>query len=831
MATKQGKTVPSIVFILEYTLPQSGKTLTFKEYVDYMQRKEATSMESEQTTSTEIEKLNFAVTEDDYQGYLKRRELYLEGREELLKSDDVDDAFLDTIAELVPEQTFSFKEYVEYMNRTYATKMSEEEEITDERTPLFNETYNNAPKSEVQKIKGKLDQAYQNGSPMWKGVLSFDNDFLAKEGLYDKEKQTVNQDLLKEAVRSAMPDILGREGIQESAFWWGDIHHNTDNIHIHIGISEIESNRSKVFYAPRQQWEYKGHFSQKTMKAMKTKVYNRLLSADHKTRLVLEQQKIANLRTDLLSGSTQKELMEDPKNQLAQFYLQQVYNHLPENTKWRYGSNAVNMQQSKFFLKKFMENYFKNDGKDLYNQFQEANINLLKEYENAYQAVEKNRAYEKMRKVDGKEVHTTAFTKGSQLSVALEKRMKDLEERIGNQILRYLRDHPPKEESNIANFSKGNQERVLAVFPDAVAVHQKKSWEKQGYRVRPDAKPVPLLLNVGKDEDGMPRFEEVEYYELSQVQLVAPKKPSASQILQMDEEDIIDYIEFLKQYNPEDEGIKAELGAYKYALKLKGLEQQEKLLQQGLSNLSKVNPLASDQGFVNCKTKEFQERLTLIRLQKVPNFALNEQQIAQKHELSKKYKSVVQIPINEVTQKYLQQRLLELNQEEKLAEQVQDEAIFQFLLPAMEKSTYLEFIDLQKQILQTKGRICDNNDTLKVIDDSKLRSENGRLFNELKKLYAKIEGREFEEQYQSGRFFHREARMGVNHSYSREELARNLTKKKLPPKLSSNYLRGLVHALNAGKNRSYEALMAKVRSDRREEEEEKREERREGRSR
>ncbi|MCJ0588546.1 hypothetical protein MMI99_11195, partial [Enterococcus cecorum] len=192
---------------------------------------------------------------------------------------------------------------------------------------------------------------------------------------------------------------------------------------------------------------------------------------------------------------------------------------------------------------------------------------------------------------------------------------------------------------------------------------------------------------------GMPIFEEVDYYELSQVQLVAPKRPSASQILQMDEEDIIDYIEFLKKFNPEDEGIKVELGAYKYALKLKGLGQQEKLLQQGISNLSKVKPLASDQGFVSWKTKEFQERLTLIRLQKVPNFTLNEQQIAQKHELSQKYKSVVQIPINEVTQKYLQQRLIELNQEEKLAEQVQDEAVFQLLLPAMEKNSYLEFID------------------------------------------------------------------------------------------------------------------------------------------
>ena len=89
-------------------------------------------------------------------------------------------------------------------------------------------------------------------------------------------------------------------------------------------------------------------------------------------------------------------------------------------------------------------------------------------------------------------------------------------------------------------------------------------------------------------------------------------------------------------------------------------------------------------------------------------------------------------------------------------------------------------------------------------------------------MYAKIEGREFEEQFQGGRFFHREARMGVNHSYSREELVQSITNKKLPTKLSSNYLRGLVHALNAGKNRNYEALMAKVRSDKREEEEEKR---------
>lgn len=73
--------------------------------------------------------------------------------------------------------------------------------------------------------------------------------------------------------------------------------------------------------------------------------------------------------------------------------------------------------------------------------------------------------------------------------------------------------------------------------------------------------------------------------------------------------------------------------------------------------------------------------------------------------------------------------------------------------------------------------------------------------------------------------------MSVSQSYSQKELIQSLTKKKLPTNLSSKYLRGLVLALNAGKNRNYEALMAKIRSDKREEDEEKREERREGRSR
>lgn len=76
----QSVTQPAIVFILEYTLPHGDKTFTFKEYVDYMQRKDATSMEklqSEEMKSTEGWQTIEEVTELDYEDYLHRRENYL----------------------------------------------------------------------------------------------------------------------------------------------------------------------------------------------------------------------------------------------------------------------------------------------------------------------------------------------------------------------------------------------------------------------------------------------------------------------------------------------------------------------------------------------------------------------------------------------------------------------------------------------------------------------------------------------------------------------------------------------------------------------------------
>ena len=58
------------------------------------------------------------------------------------------------------------------MNRSYAT-----ENQNEEMTAIFTKEANYLQRSKVTELKNKLEQAYQNGSLLWQGVISFDNDF------------------------------------------------------------------------------------------------------------------------------------------------------------------------------------------------------------------------------------------------------------------------------------------------------------------------------------------------------------------------------------------------------------------------------------------------------------------------------------------------------------------------------------------------------------------------------------------------------------------------------------------------------------------------------
>ncbi|WP_444811406.1 relaxase MobL, partial [Streptococcus canis] len=122
-------------------------------YVDYTNREEATDVENE---------------------------LALENQRQT--TEELTDEQIQAIYDQVPEQNVSFKEYIDYMNRSYAT-----ENQSEEMTAIFTQETNYLEQEKVSQLKEKLQEAYRNESLLWQGVVSFDNAFLAEQGLYNLE--------------------------------------------------------------------------------------------------------------------------------------------------------------------------------------------------------------------------------------------------------------------------------------------------------------------------------------------------------------------------------------------------------------------------------------------------------------------------------------------------------------------------------------------------------------------------------------------------------------------------------------------------------------------
>lgn len=120
-------------------------------------------------------------------------------------------------------ETFTvFEEYVgSYMDdkkKTYGL-------FTDEKDVLLREGKEN--------MKELFAQGQKNGSLMWQTVISFDSDFLRKNGLYDEATSDIDEEKLREYTRKTMHHLLEKEELSD-AIWTASIHKNTDNIHIHI---------------------------------------------------------------------------------------------------------------------------------------------------------------------------------------------------------------------------------------------------------------------------------------------------------------------------------------------------------------------------------------------------------------------------------------------------------------------------------------------------------------------------------------------------------------------------------------------------------------------
>ena len=784
---------PSVTFMLQYTGANSG-------FVDYMNRSEAVDIDNELAVSK---------------------------NEQMIDELSVDQ--LKKIRAEVPEQSLDFPDYIDYMNRSYAT-----EKQTKDKTAVFNQEKNHLTTDEVDQLKNQLETAYQNGSLLWQGVLSFDNSFLAKQGLYDLETGQVDQAAIKNVLRTAMPHLIQREGLSSDAFWWGNIHLNTDNIHIHFGLSELESSREKIYYAPRGRMELRGNFSQKSIQGLKSEIFHGLLNDQTRSRLLRQEQVLANLKTDLL-----KNVLQD--NQVAtaaeKNFLEQAYNHLPQNKNWRFKSNAKDFATSKFFLNRYLDSYFENEGKEVYDNFIKETRTFLEEYRTAYSS-DDHRSYERVRYVDGKPIKQTVSTAGYDMEKLLKRRENDLRERLGNAILKQFKEGVPRVGiaegsqdmvSNLNHFSQSNQERLRKQLPSVQLVREATDWEKRGFIVPEGVKPLTILRpeygSYDKHGTGIgpvTGFKTVEVYDVSQVKEdIVNKQLSLKDLSHLSEADLKELIDVAKEKEHPTEKERKELGSYRYALRLKGIEQEQTKLMVLSKLADQMTPLASDKPYLDFKKTEFNERLQLTKLQLTPNYRLSSAEKTEKEQLAQRYQGARQLPIKAASVKNIQPAYERLNQEIAVTQVVRDSSLLSVLKGTqISKSDYLKDLTTQKSIFEVKHTIYQNNQQLeKLTDDDQIKAlkiENSQHFKNLKGLYGELAPRE---QLLKTSPLEKQVASTIQHEQTARQA--NLQGNQGKMQATTSFMSGLSTVLSSAGRANTQALKERQRQKRREEEEER----------
>lgn len=785
---------PSVTFMLQYTGANSG-------FVDYMNRSEAVDIDNELAVSTS---------------------------EQLI--DDVGIDQLKKIQAEVPEQSLNFPEYIDYMNRSYAT-----EKQTKNKTAVFNQEKNHLTTGEVDQLKNQLETAYQNGSLLWQGVLSFDNSFLAKQGLYDMETGQVDQAAIKNVLRTAMPHLIKREGLSRDAFWWGNIHLNTDNIHIHFGLSEIESAREKIFYVPRGRMELRGNFSQKSIQGLKSEIFHGLLNDQTRSRLLRQEQVLANLKTDLLRNVLQGHQVATAAEKN---FLEQAYNHLPQNKNWRFKSNAKDFATSKFFLNRYLDSYFENEGKEVYDNFIKETRTFLEEYRTAYSS-DDHRSYERVRYVDGKPIKQTVSTAGYDMEKLLKRRENDLRERLGNAILKQFKEGVPRVGiaegsqdmvSNLNHFSQSNQERLRKQLPSVQLVREATDWEKRGFTVPEGVKPLTILRpeygSYDKHGTGIgpvTGFKTVEVYDVSQVKEdIVNKQLSLKDLSLLSQDDLKGLIDSAKKKEDPSDKERKELGSYRYALRLKGIEQEQTKLMI-LSRLAdQMTPLPQDKPYVDLKKAEFGQRLRLTQLQLTPNYRLSPAEKNEKWKLTQRYQEARQIPITAASRENIQPALERLNREIVITQGVRDGSLLSVLTGTqITKADYLKDLTTQKSIFEVKHTIYQNNQQLeKLTDDDQIKAlkiENSQHFKNLKGLYGELAPRE---QLLKTSPLEKQVASTIQHEQTARQA--NLQGNQGKMQATTSFMSGLSAVLSSAGRANTQALKARQRQKRREEEEEER---------
>mgnify|MGYP000032867512 FL=1 len=348
----------------------------------------------------------------------------------------------------------AFMKYVDYMNREEAVRLENESQFnlytdymgnSEKTTGLFTKQKDMLSKEERDALKKGFEMAQKNGSLMWQTVISFDNWWLDENGIYSHDTGKLDEKKLKEVTRNAVTKMLEKENL-ENGLWSAAIHYNTDNIHIHVATVEPVPMRKKKEYVqyktvekdgklvkqpildgngkPIVKEEYVGRFKQKSIETCKSAIVNQIMQEQDINRNINRI-----IRNNILDGKKNNPLLHDP---LFRKNLMKLYKKLPDVDRkmWNYNSSIMKPYQEELdqLTDQYLETYHKDDFEQFKKDIEKQNEN----YSRAYGG-------------DPSKMHYA------------DNKMKDLYTRMGNSILKELREFDKQQKNLIIEEAVGKR--------------------------------------------------------------------------------------------------------------------------------------------------------------------------------------------------------------------------------------------------------------------------------------------------------------------------------------------------------------------------------------
>lgn len=333
-----------------------------------------------------------------------------------------------------------FASYIDYIGRDEAVRTEYSSKYNlyhdymgnpEKSTGLFTEQEDIRTDQQKKQLKDMFQTAQDKQSLMWQTVISFDNRWLENNGLYNSKDGILDERRLRNITRSAVRKMLEKEGLQD-AVWSAAIHYNTDNIHVHIATVEPEPVREKKMYIqydtreenggtvktpkldgngrPVTKKEYKGTFRQGSLEACRREMVNQIIN-----------EKENNLKINtIIRDSIVKQKREHPlakDRELAHRFLD-LYRHMPDCNRnlWNYNNPVMHP------LKQEIDS-------------------ISEDYMNRYHGEEYRELKERLQ-IQGQKYHTAYGDTGRSYE---ETKMKDLYTRMGNAILKEIRQYDKEE--------------------------------------------------------------------------------------------------------------------------------------------------------------------------------------------------------------------------------------------------------------------------------------------------------------------------------------------------------------------------------------------------